>query len=206
MQESISVSQGLFPILVAIFSIICHEVAHGYAAYIQGDETAYRAGRLTLNPLPHIDIIGSIVVPLFAFFTGGPLFGWAKPVPYNVYNVKGRFGEAFVASAGVLTNFAIALCAGLAFVFFSREGMLTESFAQALFTVIVVNVSLGVFNLIPVPPFDGIAIIQGLFPRLHINSRVIYNPLYLIGAIIVASVFYQAIAPYVFKFIISLLV
>ena len=205
MQESLFVSQGLFPIIVAIFSIICHEVAHGYAAYIQGDETAYRAGRLTLNPLPHIDMVGSIIVPLVAFFTGGPLFGWAKPVPYNVYNVRGRFGEAFVAAAGVLTNFAIAFCAGLAFIIFNKEGILTTGFGQALFTVIAVNVSLGVFNLIPVPPFDGIAIIQALFPRLHIKSTLIYNPFYLIGAILVASVLYGMLAPQMFSWIISLL-
>ena len=205
MQESLFVSQGLFPIIVVIFSIIFHEVAHGYAAYIQGDETAYRAGRLTLNPIPHIDLVGSIIIPLIAFFTGGPLFGWAKPVPYNVYNVKGRFGEAFVAAAGVMTNFALAFFAGLAFVIFNKEGLLTDAFARGLFTVIVVNVSLGVFNLIPVPPFDGIAIIQGLFPKLHINSRVIYSPFYLIGAIIVASVLYGMISPSIFAWVISLL-
>lgn len=205
MQESLFVSQGLFPIIVVIFSIICHEVAHGYAAYIQGDETAYRAGRLTLNPIPHIDMVGSIIVPLLAFFTGGPLFGWAKPVPYNVYNVKGRFGEAFVASAGVLTNFTIALFAGLAFVFFDKQGILTQAFANSLFTVIAINISLGVFNLIPVPPFDGSAIIQALFPRLHIKSSLIYNPFYLIGAIIVASVLYGMIAPDIFRWVTSLL-
>ena len=203
MTETISLSQGLFPILIALFSIIAHEVAHGYAAYIQGDETAYRAGRLTLNPIPHIDMIGSIIVPFIAFMTAGVFFGWAKPVPYNVHNVRGRFGETFVASAGVLTNFALALCAIGFFVLLNQTGSMTNPLAQALFTIIVVNVSLGVFNLIPVPPFDGMAIIQSLFPKRHFNSRLFFNPLYLVGAILVASVIYGQIAPHLFSFIFS---
>lgn len=205
MADTISLSQGIFPILIALFSIIAHEVAHGYAAYIQGDETAKRAGRLTLNPIPHIDPIGSLLVPLFAHLTAGVFFGWAKPVPYNVHNVKGRFGEAFVASAGVLTNFALALFAGLAFVLLKDMGVLSLPFAQALFTIIVVNVSLGVFNLIPVPPFDGMAIIQSIFPRLYLNTRIFFNPFYLIAAIVVASIIYGQIAPHLFSGILQVL-
>lgn len=205
MTETLSISQGLFPIIVAIFSIIIHEVAHGYSAYILGDETAYRAGRLTLNPLPHIDIIGSVIVPLFAFFTAGTFFGWAKPVPYNVHNVRGKFAEAIVASAGVLTNFLLALTSALVFMGMNYYGVLTNTFAEALFTIIVVNVSLGVFNLTPVPPFDGMSILQGFFPKLHINRAFMYSPLWLIGAILVASVLYQAIAPYIFSFILQVI-
>jgi Zn-dependent protease len=205
MTESITLSQGLFPILIALFSIIAHEVAHGYAAYIQGDETAYRAGRLTLNPIPHIDMVGSILVPFMAFITAGMFFGWAKPVPYNVHNVRGKYGEAFVASAGVLTNFALAFCAALVFVLLNKEGLISTPLAQALFTIIVVNVSLGVFNLIPVPPFDGMAIIQALFPKMYLNSRVFFNPLYLVGAILLASFVYGQIAPSIFTFIFKLI-
>jgi Zn-dependent protease len=86
MNEALTISHGIFPFIIIIYSIILHEIAHGYAAYIQGDETANRAGRLTLNPLPHIDIIGSVIVPLFAFLSAGTFFGWAKPVPYNAHN------------------------------------------------------------------------------------------------------------------------
>ncbi|MDQ5962306.1 MAG: hypothetical protein QG653_113 [Patescibacteria group bacterium] len=205
MTEAISLSQGVFPILIALFSIIAHEVAHGYAAYIQGDETAKRAGRLTLNPIPHIDFVGSILVPFFAFISAGLFFGWAKPVPYNIHNVKGRLGEAFVASAGVLTNFLLAFCAGVIFVLLNNAGDLTLPFAQALFTIIVVNVSLGVFNLMPVPPFDGIAIIQSIFPKLYLNTRIFFNPFYLVGAILVASILYGQIAPHIFSYILTIL-
>lgn len=205
MYETLQLSQTIFSIIVVIFSIILHEVAHGYAAYIQGDETAYRAGRLTLNPLPHIDVIGSVIVPLFAFLTSGMFFGWAKPVPYNLHNIRTRIGEAFVSAAGVLTNIALAIIAGIVFKILMMQGAMTESLAFALFTIISINVSLAFFNLIPVPPFDGMAIIQSLFPRLRITSDFIYNPIYLIGAIIGASVLYSMFIPHVLDWVRAIL-
>jgi Zn-dependent protease len=195
MQEVTMLSEGVFPILVVIFSIILHEIAHGYAAYIQGDLTAYRQGRLTLNPVSHVDPIGSVLVPFIAFVTAGTFFGWAKPVPYNVHVIKTKLGEAFVAAAGVLTNLFIAFVAGLAFLAFSSQGELSLSFAKALFTILSVNLSLAFFNLIPVPPFDGMSILQALFPRLKIKSPLVYNPLYMVGAILIASVLYGFIMP-----------
>lgn len=201
MLETLTISHVLFTFLIVIFSIILHEIAHGYAAYIQGDETANRAGRLTLNPLPHIDPVGSVIVPFLAFSVAGTFFGWAKPVPYNVHNVRGRFGEVFVASAGVLTNLALAIVAGIAFKVFMMQGLLTETLAQNIFTVIAVNLSLFLFNLIPIPPFDGMAIIQSLFPRLRISSAFIYNPIYLILAIVVASTIFSALAPVLFSLV-----
>jgi Zn-dependent protease len=205
MHESLHISQGIFPFLIIIFSIILHEVAHGYAAYVQGDQTANRAGRLTLNPLPHIDLIGSVIVPFIAFLTAGTFFGWAKPVPYNPYNIRTKLGLAFVASAGILTNIVIAVIAGAVFKIFLLQGVLTEGLGSAIFTIMSVNVSLAFFNLIPIPPFDGMAIIQALFPRTHIDSRFTYNPLYMIGAILVASVLYGMFMPHVFAGILSLL-
>ena len=201
----LNISQSLFPFLIIMFSIILHEVAHGYAAYIQGDYTAYRAGRLTLNPLPHIDILGSVIIPLLAFLSAGTFFGWAKPVPYNPHNIKTRLGEAFVASAGILTNILLAFIAGAVFKILLSQGLLNEALGKAIFTVISVNVSLAFFNLIPIPPFDGMAIIQALFPRIHIDSRFIYNPLYMVGAIITASVLYGMMAPTLFSVIQSIL-
>jgi Zn-dependent protease len=201
MNEALTILPGLFPILIILFSIILHEVAHGYAAYIQGDETAHRAGRLTLNPLPHLDMIGSVIVPLLAFFTAGTFFGWAKPVPYNPHNIQTRIGEAFVAAAGILTNLLIAGIAIIIFKTFVSQGLMTSGIATGLFTIISVNVSLAFFNLIPVPPFDGMAIIQALFPRLHINSSLVYSPIYLIGAILGASVLYSMFMPYVFGYL-----
>jgi Zn-dependent protease len=205
MNEALSMSAGLFPILILLFSIVLHEVAHGYAAYIQGDETAHRAGRLTLNPLPHIDMLGSVIVPLLAFFTAGSFFGWAKPVPYNPHNIPTRIGEAFVAAAGILTNLAIAIVAGIVYKLLMEQGLLTVGVGKALFTIIGVNISLAFFNLIPVPPFDGMAIIQALFPRMHINSALIYNPIYMVVAILGASVLYGMFIPHIFGFIATLL-
>lgn len=201
MLETLAFSQTVFTFLVVIFSIILHEVAHGYAAYIQGDETAYRAGRLTLNPLPHIDVVGSVIVPLLAFFTAGTFFGWAKPVPYNVHNIRTNIGHAFVAAAGILTNLLLAIMAGIAFKMLAVQGVLTPAAAEALFTIIAINVSLAFFNLIPIPPFDGMAILQAFFPRLHIGSHITFNPVYMIGAILVASVLYSMFMPHVFELV-----
>ena len=198
MEGLATISQSLFPFLIIIFSIILHELAHGYAAFVQGDYTAHRAGRLTLNPIPHIDIMGSVIVPFVAFLTAGTFFGWAKPVPYNPHNIKTRIGEAFVASAGILTNLLIAVVAGIAFKVLLLQGVMTEELGKAIFLIITVNVSLAFFNLIPIPPFDGMGILQGLFPRLHIDSRFVYNPLYMVGAIIAASVLYGMMAPTIF--------
>lgn len=205
MIEAINISQTIFTFIVIIYSIILHEIAHGYAAYVQGDETAYRMGRLTLNPLPHIDMMGSVFVPLFAFLSLGTFFGWAKPVPYNVHNIRTKIGHAFVAAAGVLTNLLLALLTGIVFKVLASQGVLTYDISVALLTIIKINVSLAFFNLIPVPPFDGMAILQAFFPRLHINSRVIYNPLYMIGAILVASVLYSMFMPTLFGWVTSLL-
>lgn len=205
MNETFTISQGLFPFLIIIYSIILHEIAHGYAAYIQGDETANRAGRLTLNPLPHIDMIGSVIVPLFAFLSAGTFFGWAKPVPYNPYNIRTRIGLAFVAAAGVLTNLVLALFAGILFKIMATTGNLTVGFGSALYTIISVNVSLAFFNLIPIPPFDGMAILQAIFPRMRTNSSVTQNPLYMIGAILGASVLYGLFMPHVFSLISQIL-
>lgn len=206
MTEAFTISQGIFPFLIILYSIILHEIAHGYAAYIQGDETANRAGRLTLNPFPHIDVIGSIIVPLFAFLSAGTFFGWAKPVPYNAYNIRTRIGEAFVAAAGILTNLLIAIIAGIVFKILAMNGQLNVATGSALFTIIKINVSLAFFNLIPIPPFDGMAILQSLFPRMRINSGVIYNPIYMIMAIIIASVIYGMFMPGIFGMVIDVLV
>jgi Zn-dependent protease len=194
-----------FTFIIIIYSIILHEVAHGYAAYIQGDETAYRMGRLTLNPLPHIDMMGSVIVPLFAFLSLGTFFGWAKPVPYNVYNIRTKVGHAFVAAAGVLTNLLLAFLTGVAFKLLSAQGMLTEGIGKALFLIIGVNVSLAFFNLIPIPPFDGMSIIQAFFPKIGLNSRITYNPIYMVVAIVVASSLYSRIIPPIMSWVVGLL-
>ena len=154
----------VFSILVLIFSIIIHEVAHGYAAYAQGDPTAKLANRLTLNPLRHIDPLGSIAIPAFLVLTHSPfLFGYAKPVPYNPYNLRNqRWGEALVAVAGVATNLFIAILFGLITRFAYASGYAT--FGDLSSIVVLVNLFLGLFNLIPVPPLDGYTFLRGLLP------------------------------------------
>jgi Zn-dependent protease len=160
----IDLEAQIFFFIVLILSIIIHEVAHGWAAYMLGDPTAKLSGRLTLNPLPHIDPIGSVLIPGMLVLTGsGFLFGWAKPVPYNPYNLKNqRWGEAIVGSAGVLTNLFLALLfAGVARAAFS-SGM--AEFGSLAAIVVLVNLSLGLLNLIPFPPLDGFRILVGVLP------------------------------------------
>lgn len=154
----------IFTIVVLIFSIILHEVAHGYAAFALGDRTAKDAGRLTMNPLPHIDPIGSVLIPATLVLTqAGFMFGWAKPVPYNPYNLKNqRWGEAIVAVAGIATNlliaFIFAIVARVAF------GLGHDMFAELAASIVLVNLFLGIFNLIPIPPLDGFGVIRGIVP------------------------------------------
>ncbi len=149
--------------IILIFSIILHEVAHGYMADKLGDPTARYAGRLTLNPIPHIDMVGSIIVPLLSVLSPGSfLFGWAKPVPYNPYNLTKapRYGEVLVAAAGPLTNFALAAVFAI-LIRFSFD----ISFFNICFIGIIVNLWLGIMNLIPIPPLDGSKVIEIFIPR-----------------------------------------
>jgi len=162
----------IFTIIVLILSIIIHEVAHGYAAQALGDPTAKLAGRLTLNPIPHIDPIGSVVIPGLLVLTGaGVLFGWAKPVPYNPYNLKNqRWGEAIVGVAGAATNLTIAVI--FAMVARVAYGAGVADFAELAIVVVFVNLSLGLFNLIPFPPLDGFTVLRGILPtRLALPFR-----------------------------------
>lgn len=157
-------------LIVLIVSIIAHEVAHGYAADALGDPTARYAGRLTLNPVPHIDLLGSLFIPGFLMFSGSPiLFGWAKPVPYNPYNLKNQrwglpaqAGEALVAVAGSATNLLLALIFALVVRF--GVGTLPETALMIAGTIAFVNLFLGLFNLIPFPPLDGFTALLRALP------------------------------------------
>ena len=154
----------LIGIAAVIFSIILHEVAHGYVADVLGDPTARYAGRLTLNPIPHIDPIGSILLPLMLTVTHSPfLIGWAKPVPYNPYNLRGgKWAEAAVAAAGPATNILIAVAFGLALRFFVND--MPDLLILVSISAIISNLSLAVLNLIPLPPIDGSKILKALLP------------------------------------------
>ncbi len=175
----------LLTITILIFSVIVHEVAHGYAANALGDPTARLAGRLTLNPVPHIDLIGSILIPAFLVFThAGILFGWAKPVPYNPYNLKNqRWGEAIVAFAGPATNLFLAIL--FAFVVRGASmGILPVAMGSFAVTVVFVNLFLGLFNLIPIPPFDGYTFLSSVLPYKHtMKMRIIEHKMMAMGPV-----------------------
>lgn len=155
---------AIFTILVLVFSIIIHEVAHGYAAHALGDPTAKLEGRLTLNPVPHVDLMGSIIIPgILVLTNAGFLFGWAKPVPYNPYNLRNqRWGEAIVGFAGVGTNLLLAIIFALVAQYAAGSGL--ESFVIPAMTISFVNLFLGLFNLVPIPPLDGYKVLAGLLP------------------------------------------
>ena len=153
----------IFQIIILIASAIVHEYMHGFVADRLGDPTARVSGRLTLNPLPHIDLWGSIVVPLLLILSNvGFVFGWAKPVPFNPNNLKDKkYGPAKVAAAGPLGNLILAVAFGLIL----RLGIFQAGAMIELLAIIVyINLILMVFNLVPIPPLDGSRILSAFLP------------------------------------------
>ncbi len=161
---------GILPIIVSatavLLAITVHEFSHGFAAYLQGDMTARDHGRLTLNPIAHIDLVGTILIPGLLILSGSPfVVGWAKPVPFNPHNLKsGRFGAFLVGLAGPLSNFLMFVVAGVLlkvfFPLFPPANFLILFLAQLL----VINLILCIFNLIPIAPLDGSKILFNLLP------------------------------------------
>ena len=179
----------LIPVL--LFSIILHEVAHGYVADRCGDPTARFMGRLTLNPVPHIDLIGSIIFPALLWLTHAPvLFGWAKPVPINTRNLKGPRAELMVSLAGISANLVLAALCACAAALYLKILAPTSGTRDALLVMLGfgmrINLILAVFNLMPIPPLDGSWVLYHLLP-----SR--------------AAMAYQRIFPYGFLILIVLL-
>jgi len=155
----------IFVIAILIMSVIIHEICHGYAALYLGDHTAKNEGRLTLNPISHLDPMGSFFIPLVSYYLGGFVLGWAKPVPYNPYNLKNqRWGEAIVAGAGPAVNILIAVVFGLIIRFSSLLHITNSSFLEIIGYAVVVNLTLAIFNLSPIPPFDGSKLLFSLLP------------------------------------------
>ena len=159
----------IIALLILIASIVAHEVAHGFAALWQGDRTARDAGRLTLNPIPHIDIVGSIILPVFMYVIGLPfLFGYAKPVPINPYNFKNlKYGEALVAFAGPLVNIIILAI----FTIILHTTPLSLGNTAVVHMIILTNLVLAIFNLMPIPPLDGSKILFAIIPQRFYQFR-----------------------------------
>jgi len=157
--------ETIFFVAILIMSVVIHEVSHGYMASFLGDPTAKLAGRLTLNPIPHIDPVGSIILPLIlSLIPGGIIFGWAKPVPFNPYNLKaGKWGPALVAIAGPVSNLILAVFFGLIIRQADWLG-LSPAVVSISGMIVLINVILMIFNLIPVPPLDGSKIFFALLP------------------------------------------
>lgn len=175
----------VLPIL--LFSIVLHEMAHGYAALFGGDPTAKNMGRLTLNPLVHLDPIWSVAVPAFTLFAGGFFFGMAKPVIYNPQNLHDKkWGEAKVAIAGPAVNVALAIIFAIIFNIFAVSGGVSSMVMEGIYLVVVMNLFLAILNMLPVPPLDGSKILFAFLPpdKLHVRLFLERHALILIFALL----------------------
>lgn len=182
-----TIEQGIISIFVILFAITVHEASHGWAAYKMGDPTAYHMGRITLNPIPHIDPIGTILLPLILIIMGAPPFGWAKPVPVNPLNLKDpRRDNLIISIAGPASNFFVAFIAFIILkivlnlipgLYYGGElAKVLSPIIQILFMTILLNVILAVFNLIPIPPLDGSGVVMGLISEEAAQKYELIRP------------------------------
>jgi len=192
-------------IIALAVAIIGHEIMHGWVAYKYGDNTAKSLGRLKLNPLVHIDPVGSILIPGMLFFSGAPfIFGWAKPVPINISTVMrngGANAAVAVSLAGITYNFVLAaLCAAL-FPLFAHPTSAFEAFmALLLYQSVLINVLLGVFNLWPIPPLDGANAIRYMAEGLQWKSfAAFYDKIYPYGMLILMAVLFTPVSNILFE-------
>ena len=158
-------AEAIAIVIILIMSIVIHEMAHGYAANWLGDPTARLSGRLSANPLVHIDPLGSVILPALLLLSGSSfLFGWAKPVPYNPYNLKNqKWGEAMVAAAGPAVNILIAIIFGILIQLSGVLG-LSSAFVNLAVGAITINLFLALLNMMPIPPLDGSKILSAILP------------------------------------------
>ena len=196
----------LFVIIILIMSVVIHEVAHGYAALALGDTTAKYQGRLTLNPVAHLDPVGSFLVPIVGYLLGGFVIGWAKPVPFNPYNLRpGRWGlpaqagEALVAVAGPLSNIAIAAVFGLIIRTVNSGAVFGPTALGLMSFIVLINITLALFNLLPVPPLDGSKILFAIMPQSLQSFRYAFERIgFLIVLLLVFSV-WQFLTPFIYR-------
>ncbi|MFA6435076.1 MAG: site-2 protease family protein [Elusimicrobiales bacterium] len=188
-----------FPVL--IFSIIFHEFAHGAAAYRKGDDTAYLSGRLTLNPLPHLDLIGSLLIPAICVMSHLPAIGWAKPVPINPLRMpRPRRDMAIVAMSGPVSNLILAVISLFVYKVFALGflgGDLTLTLLKACSWGIIINLLLATFNLIPIYPLDGSQIALGFLPDkwLEVYEKHLPYGMYIVLGLVVTGAVQWVIRP-----------
>ncbi len=198
--------ENIFQIIVLIYSIILHEIAHGYAAYAFGDKTAYYQNRLSLNPIPHIDPVGSILLPATLIFSGaGIIMGWAKPVPVAEHNLNPyKLGNFCVSFAGVFINVVLAV------VFIAIGASLADLSIKKLCAIVAItNLGLAIFNLIPFPPADGYRIIS-VFLNWEVKRKIenlLQNYFFatIIISIFLASQIFVTIFPYFQKIVLKII-
>ncbi len=187
----------IFSIAILIMSIVIHEVSHGVAANLLGDPTAKYEGRLTLNPLKHLDPFGSVLLPVMTYLVGGFIFGWAKPVPYNPYNLKNqRWGPALVGGAGPASNILVALVFALALRAVSVSA--PASLVAILTTIVFINILLAIFNLVPIPPLDGSKVLFALLPERFHNFQFFLEQYGFLILLLFIFVFWRYLIPLVF--------
>jgi len=196
-------------LVVLMFSVIVHEVAHGWVASLNGDNTAKAYGRITLNPFPHIDLFGTIILPLVFLLSGSSMFiGWAKPVPINPSMFRNyRSGLITVSLAGPLSNIFLALIGSLTLYFLKSTGLVHSVFGvaayQLAFVIIFINVLLFVLNLIPIPPLDGSKVLENFLPH---SVRMLFRQFEMYGMILVVILFFSGIFSKVFMPLIAFII
>ncbi|MFA6077052.1 MAG: site-2 protease family protein [Candidatus Paceibacterota bacterium] len=189
-------TNAIFYVAILIMSVVIHEVSHGFMAEYFGDKTARFAGRLTLNPLKHLDLFGSIILPTLLVLSHSPfLIGWAKPVPYNPDNLSNKkWGTFWVAIAGVLANFSIAIIFGV--IIRLTSGLaLPVGFYFITSVIVIVNLALGIFNLVPIPPLDGSKILFSFLPAKASSFIFAYEQYSLILLLVFIVFFSDYLAP-----------
>ena len=196
---------------VVLFAISIHEAAHGWMANLFGDPTAKLQGRVTLNPIAHIDLVGTIIFPLLLIAMGAPVFGWAKPVMVNPYNLRNpKRDHMYIAAAGPGSNIIASVSAIIIFIILKRLNIITLMnpgiIALILFYLIVINIFLAIFNLIPIPPLDGSGIIEGLLKGQALESYQKIKPYgFIILIVIIYAGFLDILARPILNFIINIL-
>ncbi len=190
----------IFTLFVFLFSVIVHEVAHGVVALRLGDTTAKDLGRLTLNPIAHLEPFGSFILPILLYFAtnGAMIFGWAKPVPYNPLRLKNPMRDAgLIAAAGPITNLGVAIIFGIMIriLAHSINPLRIETLFVLLHVIVSVNILLAIFNLVPIPPLDGSKVLFALLPKRYAQVQTILERYGLLFLLLFITIGFNLIKP-----------